>query len=173
MAFINKLCQMNAGELVVNTESGYSYEEFMEDMLLIETAINNTVNKYCRTINEYAIEKVLNEGANTEPKYDDDIKEEKESIIEKLKKLWQRIVDSFFKMVDSIYNWIYERVVLEKRFIEKNKDYIMRTTLVYGKDIKQAEVLGDVGNSGYNYEINVSYPDIHTSYKIWTFTRKR
>jgi len=166
MAFINQLVQMNNGEMISVNETSYSYEKFMDDMLLIETSINNLINNYCRIINECAIENILNEDSNLMVQ-DNTAKEEKEKLLTKLKEWWKRIVDAFFNMLDNIYNWAYEQIVLQKKFIDKHKDDIMRTTIIYGKS-SSGTVLGKDGRKIDTAKdaFRAAEPDINTYEKI-------
>lgn len=162
MAFIDQLQNMNSdGTLVMSEASTYSYAQFMDDMLLIESSINDILNNYYRTINETAIENILNEDSTELAVIK---KEEKESTIAKLKAAWEKIVDAFFRMLDSLYNWIYEQVILQKKFIDKHRADIMRTRVIY-KNVKSSVLFAD-GTKIVDFVNTVSEPDIETYEKM-------
>ena len=138
MSFLNQISNLNE-TIDIPIANGYSYDSFMEDMLLIETAVNTISNSYIRVYNETNIENLLENNSLIEKKDDDS---NKVSVIEKLKILWKEIVDKFFKFIDNIYNSLYEQIVLHKSFIEKHKDEIMKTDLIYKNKLTTISVEG-------------------------------
>lgn len=138
MSFLNQISNLSE-TIDIPRANGYSYDSFMEDMLLIETAVNTISNSYIRVYNETNIENLLENNSLIEKKDDDS---NKVSVIEKLKILWKEIVDKFFKFIDNIYNSLYEQIVLHKSFIEKHKDEIMKTDLIYKNKLTTISVEG-------------------------------
>lgn len=158
MSFINQLATVNeCGAVVINETSGYTYNAFMEDMLNIESMINEAVNTFNRLVNTEAISALLEDGGELSTQL------HKDTLLTKLKAAWNRIVELFFKMLDTAWNWIYEQVVLQTKFIEKHKDDIMRTTIVYSK--QKANII-DNGKKVGKYNKPVSDFYIKTYSKI-------
>lgn len=138
MSFLNQISNLSE-TIDIPRANGYSYDSFMEDMLLIETAVNTISNSYIRVYNETNIENLLENNLLIEKKDNDS---NKVSVIEKLKILWKEIVDKFFKFIDNIYNSLYEQIILHKSFIEKHKDEIMKTDLIYKNKLTTISVEG-------------------------------
>lgn len=127
--FTDSLNKYNSGELEVSSinESTYTYENYIDDMYKLGRELQESVNEYCRIINEAAVEESVNNNKN-------DNTELKESFIEKLKNAWHVIVEKTLQMFDKIYDFMYEQLVLHKNFIKKNEDKIMNTNIIYRKN---------------------------------------
>lgn len=126
--FTDSLNKYNSGELEVSSinESTYTYENYIDDMYKLGRELQESVNEYCRIINEAAVEESVNNNKN-------DNTELKESFIDKLKNAWHVIVEKTLQMFDKIYDFMYEQLVLHKNFIKKNEDKIMNTNIIYSK----------------------------------------
>ena len=66
-------------------------------------------------------------------------------------------------MFDTIHDWIYEQVVLQTKFINKHREDIMRTTIIYGK--QQTAIIID-GKEKYKHTVTVSEYYIKSYAKI-------
>ena len=172
MSFVNKIVDTNINginSISESTSTTYKYSDYMSDMLIVETAINNLINSYSRTIAESALECLidnnftLTEAASTELIQIQNT--EKANVKDKLKQLWRKIVEMFFNMVDSIYTWIYEKLFIQKSFIDKHKDEITENTLIYGKI--NVTINDNKGNKVSSKKIPVSYTEITSYEKIF------
>ena len=157
MSFIDQLATVNEYGAVVINETGCSYDTFIDEMLNIENMINEAVNTFNRLVNTDAISALLEDSGEITTKM------HKDTLLTKLKDAWNKIVELFFKMLDTAWNWIYEQVVLQTKFIEKHKDDIMKTTIVYSK--QKADIF-DNGKKVGKYNKPVSDFYINTYAKI-------
>ena len=158
MSFIDKLATVNECGTIFGGETGCTYDTFMTEMLNIENMINEAVNTFNRLVNTEAISTLLEDGGELTTEL------HKNNLLTKLKAAWAKIVELFFQMLDNIYNWIYEQVVLQTKFIDKHKDDIMKTTIVYGK--QKGTILDTDGKKVKNYTVLVSQPYINSYSKI-------
>ena len=152
MSFINQIASMNeSGSMATPSTNPCTYDQFMDAMLNIQTHLHEAINIYARVVNEDAIASLLEDGSNV-PVVTSEV--EKEKLSEKLKKMWKSVIDWFFRMIDGIYDAIYEQLVLHTKNIEKHKDDIMKTTIVYEKS-KQDIRDGDKVLNSYTTTIGV------------------
>ena len=158
MSFIKQVATLNECGAILNTANGCSYDTFMTEMLNIEKAINEAVNTFSRLVNTDAISALLEDGGELSTQL------HKDTLLTKLKSAWDKIVELFFQMLDTVWNWIYEQVVLQTKYIDKHKDDIMKTTLIYGK--QKSEVLDADGKKIAKYNKMVSQSYINTYSKI-------
>ena len=131
MSFINKIITPY-DELLEESFDSYSYSDYALDMLNIEKSLNEAINTYLRTINESAIELLLEDNSSSTDLMviNNNAKDELDS---KLKKIWEDIKSAFVRVINNIYNWFYEQVVLKTKYIKSYEEEILKTTIVYGK----------------------------------------
>ena len=155
MSFIDQIASMNeSGTMTIMSDNPCTYCDFMDAMLNIQTQLCEAVNIYMRAVNEDAIMSLLEDGSNLPA-----VKEsENANLIDKLKKLYKSIIDWFFRTVDGIYDALYEQLVLHTKYIEKNKDIIMKTTVIYRK--QKHSVLDSNGEIIKNYVKPCSEPTV-------------
>lgn len=158
MSFIEQVATFNECGTIINGSEGCSYDTFMTEMLNIEKSINEAVNTFNRLVNTDAISALLEDGGELSTQL------HKDTLLTKLKSAWNKIVELFFQMLDTAWNWIYEQVVLQTKFIDKHRDDIMKTTLIYGK--QKIEVLDADGKKIAKYNKMVSQSYINTYSKI-------
>jgi hypothetical protein len=157
MSFIKQLATVNECGAVVNNNTGCTYDAFMTEMLNIENSINEAVNTFNRLINTDAITALLEDSEMSTEVH-------KNNLLGKLKSAWAKIVEWFFKMLDTVWNYIYEQVVIQSKFIDKHKDDIMRTTVIYKK--VKSEIINSDGSKGDKIEISISEPSMNTYSKL-------
>jgi hypothetical protein len=158
MSFIEQVATINECGTIVNGINGCTYDTFMTEMLNIEKSINEAVNTFNRLINTDAISSLLEDGGELSTVH------HKDTLLLKLKAAWNNIVDLFFQMLDTIWNWIYEQLVLQVNYIDKHKEDIMKTTVIYGKH--NAEIVDTDGKTINKYTTYINEPYINTYSKI-------
>ena len=159
MSFMEQVATVNECGTIINESNGCSYDTFMTEMLDIENMINEAVNTFNRLVNTDAISALLEDGGKLST-----TELHKDNLLTKLKAAWNEIVELFFQMLDSIWNWIYEQVVLQTKFIEKHKDDIMKTTIIYSK--QKATVTDSSGKKIKSFTKEVSDYYINSYSKI-------
>lgn len=127
--FSETLTKFNLGEDIAVMGESYSYSDFVNDMYDIGRTIQETVNEYCKLMNESAVMSIC-EGTELTTV---DNSASKKAFIDKLKDLWDKIVENAIKAFNNIYNWIIKQVKYHQAFIKMHKDDIMKTNLVYEK----------------------------------------
>ena len=154
MSFIEQVAAVNeCGTIVNSSNNGCTYDAFMSEMLDIENMINEAVNTFNRLVNTDAITALLEDGGEVSTQV------HKDNLLSNLKTLWTRIVEAFFKFLDKVWDYIYEQVVLQTKFIEKHKDEIMKTTMIYKKT---KSTVSENGKKISSFNMPVSEPDIRT-----------
>ena len=157
MSFIKQVAAVNeCGTLVVNETNCCTYDEFMTEMLNIENMINEAVNTFNRMVNTEAITALLEDGNELSTQL------HKDNLLTKLKAAWASIVEWFFKMLDTVWNYIYEQVVLQTNYIDKHKDEIMKTTIVYGKQTVEVNDVDGKRLSKNTYYVSQHYMNTYS-----------
>lgn len=151
MSFMNQVAALN--ECGTLNNSGCTYDAFMNEMRKIKQELYEAVTVFNKETNMEAISSIL-EGTELSTEL------RKDNLVTKLKDFWDRIVNWFFDMLDTIYSWAYEQIVLQTKYIENHKDEIMKTTLVYGK--QKTDILDANKKKIASYTLYISVPELES-----------
>ena len=131
MSYLDKVSNIHTlDETSSVMNENYSYSDFMRDIVMMECTINETINSHAKESNRIAFELLTEDSSNNALI----IKENSENLMDKLKKLWNKISEMFTRAINSIFTKLGNYVNRDKLWIKMNKKKIMNAKLVYNSE---------------------------------------